>query len=366
MRKATKHKLVEYLQHTLQRNQQWLKLCTISLCVAGFAACGGESNNTSHAEAASNSTTSPAISDAQAVTLSKVALSTFPRLPIDIGQQTVQYPQTGQGFAPTGDLPLQTDSNLQMFSLDTPVNTEIHDCSAGGLVNIEREPLQAYDSDVSTSVETAITLEFIECATQNTTDLTVQGGSIAITTSFEVDKHTSERGADLLANLNDYSHAVLSDTATATYWVDGEFGISAQSNADSSNTRTMFAANGTINNPDGSQASTIQYDRFGIVLEQSNQQDLIYIYGTVIADMENEQYRYTISTIEPMGTVNDDVQGRLLIESEGSKLFIDRTNTEEVTLSADYDDDGSIDYSTIIALPLNDLINASSFTMLPL
>ena len=366
MRKATKHTLIEYWQHAQQHNQQRLKLCAISLCVAGFAACGGESNNASHAEAAVNSNTSQPISDAQAISLSKVALSTFPQLPVDIGQQTTQYPQTGQGFAPAGDLPLHTDSNPQIFSLESPVNTEIHDCSAGGLVNIEREPVQAYDSDVSASVETAITLEFIECATQNTTELTVQGGSIEITTSFEVDKQTSEGSADILANLNDYTHAVLSDTATSTYWVDGEFGISALSSADGNNIRTMFAANGTINNPDGSPASTIQYDRFGLVFEQSDQQDLIYIYGTVIAEMEDEQYRYTISTIEPMGTANGNVQGRLLIESQGSKLFIDRVNTEEVTLSADYDDDGSIDYSTTIALPLDGFINASSFTTLPL
>lgn len=367
--------------------EQYFKIAMLGFCIAGFAACDGNSINSSAAE---QNSTSPTLNNDQAVALSKVALSTFPQLPIDINQQTALYANAGQtelaltsnadlqlqSFDPSADnagqpftleddSPWTTDSDLQLLTTAAPVAPTIQNCSTSGLVNIQREPTQLRDNDTNSAIETAISLEFIDCTNGNHTDLVTQGGAFAITTSLEVDKETSDASADLLANFDDYSNTRISDTVTSTYWVDGEFGITALSNAEKTHSTTMFAAHGTINNPDASPLSSIKYDGFSLVFELTDQQQLTYIAGSIDATKGGERFNYTLSTIEPMGTVNGIVQGSFLLESGGSKLFIDRINTEEVTLSADYDDDGSIDYSTVIALPLENFTTAQNLFSLP-
>jgi hypothetical protein len=343
-----------------------LTVSALGLCLVMVAACGSDNKESlaaPHKEA-------PPMSDAEAVALAKVALSTFPQLPIDIHQTAQQYsaPST-MHFNPAGVASKGTgEFKLKKSAAPAPTLPEVENCAEDGTVTFSN----AYNYDESDVIDSALraTIDFTDCIANaaghgaSTTSMT-QNGRANIQVSLKADLQTTEiQAADILAKFQDYSHSAVTNKTSSLTLIDGEFGISFLTNSPYETT-TMFAASGTINST-ATATSLVTYDRFGLVFEQSAQQNLIYIYGNVIADMENAQYRYSLSTIEPMGTVNGSVQGSFLLESGGSKLFIDRINTEEVTLSADYDDDGSIDYSTVIPLPLEDFIKAKHFSSLPL
>ena len=363
MRHSMQQNFAMYLFHASKPYTRKLTMAALGFSLAMTVACGSD-NKESQAALLDDT---PAMTDGEAVALSKVALATLPILPIDILEAAQNYQGLYLAANPEA-VYLKSGSPVQKTAAPAPIPFQVEDCTNGGIASI-RNSFSYNKGDVIYSYFLA-EINFTDCMTStsthntNTTSLTQNGGARMHLTLVADAQTEAPHAIDMVAQFDNYSHNEMTNNTSSLNLVNGEFGISYFTNSANEIT-TMFAATGNINST-AETASVVTYDRFGIVLEQSNQQDLIYIYGTVIADVENEQYRYTISTIEPMGTVNDDVQGRLLIESEGSKLFIDRTNTEEVTLSADYDDDGSIDYSTIIALPLDDLINASNFTMLPL
>ena len=336
-----------------------LTIGALGLCFAMVAACGSDNKGN---QAAADS--APVMSDAEAVALSKVALATFPQLPIDILKTAQHYNEPYQTTNPemsTSDY-LRSSVPLQKSAAPAPVPTQIKSCTEGGVAEFKSEH-DSNKEDVINSYFKA-DINFIDCLTHNRSTASVtQNGSALLYLSLVADAETeAPTAADMVIRFQDYSHSQVTDNTSSFALVDGEFGESFFTNSAHETTK-MFAATGTINTT-ATTTSLVTYDRFGLVFEHSEQQDLVYIYGNVIADMENAQYRYSLSTIEPMGTVNGIVQGSFLLESGGSKLFIDRINTEEVTLSADYDDDGSIDYSTVIALPLEDFITANHFSSL--
>ncbi|HEY7774140.1 MAG TPA: hypothetical protein VIC26_13230 [Marinagarivorans sp.] len=362
-----------------------LKMAALSLCVAGLAACGDDSH---HAVAASEPTREAAISDAEAVTLSKVALATLPQLPVNIQQHDSLYnnahnstdatssdtagrpdllfnantgldgPNAGRDVFKAGNTTSVSQSGntdgIKVISWETPGDNAIQNCAAGGTVNIQREPKRVSDSDTSATIETAVTLEFIDCATQRGGATRAQDGTLAIHTSTEANKQSHAASADVLANFNAYSLREFDNGASQTFWVDGEFGVTALQHSSNglTATTTMLAASGAVNKPDGSPATRVTFRDFGVVFEHSQQQQLLYMMGDVDATIGGESFRYTLSTIEPMGTANGVIQGRFLVESGLSKVFIDRISADEVTISVDRDGDGTIDYANNIESPM--------------